>query len=96
MLVSQSQGVAVLTPLNDADLAQWHPSSDATWQLVAISEREFQLFHNGALLGTATRIRGSEAWQANSREGDVCIAPLHSPLDCAQRLLQHENEQMAG
>lgn len=88
MLLSSSYGVAVLHPLSAADLAQWHPSADQPWQFVALSEREWQLFHLGALLGTALRIRGTESWQAISQEGDACIAPLPSPLDCALRLLE--------
>lgn len=90
MFISWSHGVAVFHPLNQAELEQWQPSPAEPLQFVALSDDEWQLFYLGKLLGFATRIRGSAMWQVSSPEGDVCIAPLHSPLDGAERLIERE------
>lgn len=90
MIVSRCSEYQMIEPLDESELAAWRPSASEALQFVRVDEREVWLFHRGAFLGVAGRLLNPDrlVWQASSREGDVCIAPLGSPLDCARRLLE--------
>lgn len=83
--------------VDESELALWRPSPRAPLQFLRVDEREIWLFHQGTFLGIAGRVPAPEGglWQASSRDGEVCIAPLHSPLDCARRLIEYRREHCA-
>ena len=85
-------GCPVYEPDNNNELAQWLPCEQENLQFVKIARGQYWIFHGGKFLGCAQQITGLNAWQASSDELGYCIAPLASLLECAQCLLEYQNE----
>ena len=84
MFTHFSQGFPVYEPLNDDDLASFHPSRDFEFQFVHCGHREYWIFESGHFLGSARELE--DGWQATSEVRGMCVAPLKSLIECARRL----------
>lgn len=87
MLITHAQGFPVYEPADDAELCAWRPKPSEPLEFVKISRHEYWIFHCGAFVGRATRLVYADAWQAESGEQNLCVAPLSSLFECAERLL---------
>ncbi len=87
MLITQTHGFPTYEPTSDDDLCYWRPAPSEVFQFVKISRGEYWIFHCGAFLGTGSRLTHADAWRASSDALSVCVAPLHSLLECAERLI---------
>lgn len=87
MLLTQTHGVPTYEPISDDELQCWRPAPSEVFQFVKIGRGEYWIFHCGAFLGLASRLTYADAWRASSDERGFCVAPLHSLLECAERLV---------
>jgi hypothetical protein len=87
MVITYAHGVPVYEPANDIELGEWRPALGEVLQFVKISRREYWIFNCGSYLGSASRLTYADAWQAVAGENRLCVAPLHSLLECAERLM---------
>ena len=87
MQITHAQGFPVYEPANDAELCNWRPAPCEPLQFVKVSRHEYWIFHCGAFIGRASRLIYADAWQAESGEQNLCVAPLSSLFECAERLL---------
>ncbi|PQV64264.1 hypothetical protein B1R32_106110 [Abditibacterium utsteinense] len=87
MLITQTQGFPTYEPTSDDELHLWRPAPCEVFQFVKLSRREYWIFHCGAFLGLASRLTYADAWRASSDALGICVAPLDSLLECAERLM---------
>lgn len=87
MLITQTHGFPTYEPASDDELQSWRPAPREVFQFVKIARGQYWIFHCGAFLGLASRLTYADAWRACSDQRGVCVAPLHSLLECAERLM---------
>jgi hypothetical protein len=87
MHITYADGIPVYEPANDMELGDWRPAQNEALEFVKISRREYWIFNCGTYVGSASRLVYADAWQAVSGENRLCVAPLSSLLECAERLM---------